>query len=594
MEPIFGIDLGTTNSVVSVIQDGKPVVLRDGRQQAILPSFVGLDSSGGLLVGETARNQALLAPERTVKSIKRQMGQDVKVMLGDTGYSPQEVSAMILRTLKDRAAQALGQSVSKAVITVPAFFNENQRRATREAGQLAGLDVQRIINEPTAASLTYEPHADHHELLLVYDLGGGTFDVSVVQIEAGVVEVLASHGDTHLGGDDFDQLLLDDVAGRFLDEHGVDLRTIPTARSRLLQAVEEAKKRLSFEAYTEIAEEFIAEKDGQPLHLRQEIDRQEYEALIEPLLKKTLACVDAALDDAKLTARQLDRVILVGGSTRTPLVHQMLAEQLHHELHCEIDPDLCVSMGAAIQGALMSGIDVGAVLVDITPHTLGVECLGEVRGLPSQYCFSPIIERNTPLPAVRSEIYYTHQEGQAAARIRVFQGEHEDTRRNQPVGEVLLEGLNEEADAGNEVLVRFELDLDGILTVAAVERDTGLRKEVTIDNAVTRFRASSRLDAREKLEAMFAAPRGDEAGAASLVTGGEQGGGEQGGDAAFPAADELLVKARRLVGQASAEDAREMQSLIEQLRQAISAQRAPDVERIAAELENLVFYLEDA
>jgi molecular chaperone DnaK len=588
MEPILGIDLGTTNSVVSVVQDGNPVVLRDGRQQAILPSFVGLDGDGGLLVGAAARNQALLAPERTVKSIKRRMGEDVQIPFGDSEYSPQEISAMILRTLKQRAEQALGGPVSKAVITVPAFFSENQRRATREAGQLAGLDVVRIVNEPTAAALTYEPHPTRRETLLVYDLGGGTFDVSLVQIESGVIEVLASHGDTHLGGDDFDQLLLDNVAQQFLDEHGVDLRTISTARSRLLQAVEEAKKRLSFEPFTEIAEEFLAEKDGQPLHLRQVVERHDYEALIEPLLKKTLTSVDSALEDAGRTARDLDRVILVGGSTRTPLVQALLKQQLHHDLHLEVDPDLCVSMGAAVQGALVAGIDVGAVLVDITPHTLGIECLGVVHGRPSSYCFSPIIQRNTPLPAVRSEIYQTSHEGQKVVHIPVFQGESDDTRGNQFVGDLQLEGLNEDAAAGNEVLVRFELDLDGILKVAVVERDTGLRKEVTIENAITRFRAGSRDEAKARLEAVFGAgSQGDEP--AAVVAAGEGGVAE-----AFPEANELLAKARRLVGQAGAEDAEEMRALIEQLQQAVRQQREGEVQRLGDQLEDLMFYLEDA
>ncbi|MEQ8787728.1 MAG: Hsp70 family protein [Pirellulaceae bacterium] len=588
MELILGIDLGTTNSVVSVVQDGKPVVLGDGRQEVILPSLVGVDSSGGLLVGEAARNQALLAPERTVKSIKRRMGEDVKVPLGEASYSPQEVSAMILRTLKDRAEQSLGRTVDKAVITVPAFFTENQRRATREAGQLAGLDVVRIVNEPTAAALTYEPHPTRRETLVVYDLGGGTFDVSLVQIESGVIEVLASHGDTHLGGDDFDQLLLDLVAEQFLDETGVDLRTIPAARSRLLQAVEDAKKRLSFEPYTEIAEEFIAEKDGQPLHLRRAIERKDYEALIDPLLRKTLTCVDSALEDAKLTARDIDRVILVGGSTRTPLVHQLLRQQLHHDLHLEVDPDLCVSMGAAVQGALVAGVDVGAVLVDITPHTLGIECLGEVRGRPSRYCFSSIIERNTPLPAVRSEIYYTEYDGQNVVDIRVLQGESDDARYNQPVGQLRLDGLNEDAPAGNEVLVRFELDLDGILTVAVVERDTGLRKEVTIENAITRFRAGSRDEAKAKLESVFGASSGEQESRETAAV------GEGGAAAAFPQAEQMLTKSKRLLAQAAAEDAEEMRSLIEQLGRAVEQRSEQEVQRICDQLEDLMFYLEDA
>ncbi len=323
MEPIVGIDLGTTNSEIAIIRDGRAEVI-SVEGESILPSVVGLDNAGQLLVGAAARNQWVLAPERTIRSIKRKMGEDVKVRLGDRDYAPQEISAIILGRLKECAERHLGHAVRKAVITVPAFFNEVQREATRAAGELAGLEVVRIINEPTAAALTYDPAAAKLERLLVYDLGGGTFDVSIVQVEQGVVEVLASHGDTRLGGDDFDQLLLDYVCDRFADDRGIDLRKSPTAKSRVLAAVEQAKKVLSVEAVAAIEEEFIAEKDGAALHLDQEIERLDYEALIEPLLAKTLSCVDRALTDARLNARQIDKVIMVGGASRTPLVHRLL------------------------------------------------------------------------------------------------------------------------------------------------------------------------------------------------------------------------------------------------------------------------------
>ena len=421
MEPILGIDLGTTNSEVAIIRDNKVEVLyEDG--EAILPSVVGLDADGRLLVGAAARNQWVLAPERTVRSIKRRMGTSDAVQLGDQEYAPQEISAFILRKLKERAEKQLDQPVGKAVITVPAFFNETQREATREAGELAGLEVVRIINEPTAASLTYDPHPEKMERLLVYDLGGGTFDVSIVQIERGVVEVLSSHGDTHLGGDDFDQLLLDLVSDDFLREHEVDLRESLTSRSRVLRAVEEAKRRLSSEPAVEIVEEFIVEKQGSSLHLRRELRRTEYEDLIEPMLAKTLQCVDQSLSDAKLNANQIDKVILVGGASRTPLVHQLLEEQLGQPVHAEVDPDLCVAMGAAIQGGLIAGIDMGPVLVDITPHSLGIQAVGDMDGRLSHYCFVPLIERNSPLPSRRSEMFGTMIDGQKLAEIAVFRG----------------------------------------------------------------------------------------------------------------------------------------------------------------------------
>ncbi len=312
-DTIIGIDLGTTNSEVAVIQDGRAIVL-DEDGDPILPSVVGLDPQGHLLVGKAARNQYVLAPERTVRSIKRKMGQEINVKLGDQDYSPQEISAIILRTLKERAEKRLGIPVSKAVITVPAFFNDGQRQATRQAGELAGLDVVRIINEPTAAVLTYDPHPSEMERLLVYDLGGGTFDVSVAQVENGVVEILASHGDTQLGGDDFDQLLLDHVCDAFSRKQGTDLRQSPAAKARVLRAAEDAKKRLSTEAVTTIEEEFVAEKNGKPLNLVMEINRHEYEHLIEPLLDKTLTCLDEALSDARVQANQIDKVVLVGGA----------------------------------------------------------------------------------------------------------------------------------------------------------------------------------------------------------------------------------------------------------------------------------------
>jgi molecular chaperone DnaK len=589
MEPIIGIDLGTTNSEVAVVENGKArVLLEDG--QAILPSVVGLDEAGRLLVGAPARNQFVLAPERTVRSIKRKMGEAVAVKLGDQELSPQEISAMILRTLKQRAERELGRPVSKAVITVPAFFNEIQREATREAGELAGLEVLRIINEPTAASLTYEPHPTDMEHLLVYDLGGGTFDVSIVQIEQGVVEVLASHGDTHLGGDDFDELLLNYICDEFAAEHGIDLRQSLVAKSRLLRAAEDAKKALSDAPFARIDEEFIAEKDGLPLHLNLELARDEYESLIEPLLSKTLVCIDESLSDAKLQASQIDKIILVGGASRTPLVHRLLTERLNQPLHTEVDPDLAVAMGAAIQGALIAGLDVGPVLVDITPHTLGIQALGPLRGMMSINAFSPIIERNTALPARRSQVYITSVDGQEAALISVYQGENEDIRYNQKVGEFLLEGLAD-VEHGNEIIVRFDLDLDGILKVTAVERTTGLEKRLVIDNAVERFRMLNRDAAQARLDTAFGiAAAGSAAAPASEPE-----------DAGLPVelrqliarAEDYLVKGRDVLATATAEDAQDLQRVMGELRTAITARSEKAIRKALAELEDIVFYLQD-
>ena len=495
------------------------------------------------------------------------MGTGETVRLGDQQYTPQEISAFILRKLKERAEKQLGHAVEKAVITVPAFFNETQREATREAGVLAGLEVARIINEPTAALLAYDPHPDKMERLLVYDLGGGTFDVSIVQIEQGVVEVLSSHGDTRLGGDDFDQLLLDMVCDDFHREHGVNLRQSPAARSRVLRAVEEAKKRLSAEPVAKIEEEFIAEKGGAPLHLRREIQGNDYEALIEPLLAKTLKCVDDAISDAKLNATQIDKVVLVGGASRTPMVRQLLQEQLGQPIHDEVNPDLCVAMGAAIQGGLIAGIDVGPVLVDITPHTLGIQALGEIGGRVTSDCFVRLIHRNSPLPTGRSKMFGTVVNGQQLARIAVFQGEDDDVRHNQLVGEFLLDGLAEKADRGNEILVRFDLDLDGILKVSAAERATGRQKQLTIDNAVTRFRARNRQEAMAGVKAALLGKAGT-ATVAGTVAQPAASPGDLPAEIAelIDRCEQLIVKSGQLAGRSSSADATEMQSLVGRLR----------------------------
>jgi molecular chaperone DnaK len=599
MDVVVGIDLGTTNSEVAVIQDGRPVVLaEDG--DPILPSVVGLDPQGKLLVGRAARNQYVLSPERTIRSIKRKMGEDVSVPLGGQSYRPQEISAIILRALKERAERALGHGVSKAVITVPAFFTEGQRQATREAGELAGLEVVRIINEPTAAVLTYDPNPPEMERLLVYDLGGGTFDVSIAMVESGVVEILSSHGDTHLGGDDFDQRLLDFVCDRFQTQHGIDLRESLASRSRLLSAVEEAKKRLSTEPFAAITEEFIAEKNGVPLNLVQEVTRLEYEELIEPLLAKTLKCVDDALQDAKLQAPQIDKVLLVGGATRTPLVHRMLSARLGRPVHAEIEPDLAVAMGAAVQGGLIAGVNVGPVLVDITPHTLGIQATIHDGPVPMHHYFSRIIERNTPLPATRTEMYSTAQDGQEEAEIRIFQGEEEDTRLDTLVGSFRITALAD-VPAPNHIVVRLDLDLNGILKVTATERATGLAKQVVIEHMMERFRKRERTDALDRLDSLFATANEGQRPAppAAVAEAGEALAPPPPGptselDAAIEAANRKIARSAQLEGKASSEDAAEMRGLVEDLRAAIARNSRADIERVSSELEDLLFYLADA
>jgi molecular chaperone DnaK len=598
MEVIVGIDLGTTNSEIAYVKDGQPHVIPDETGDPILPSFVGLSDDGRLLVGHAARNQWLLAPERTIKSIKRQMGQEVKVPLGDQAYTPQEISAMILRTLRERAARYLGSDIRKAVITVPAYFNDAQRQATRAAGELAGLDVVRIVNEPTAASLTYDTEQRDLKRLLVYDLGGGTFDVSIVQVQDGVVEVLSSHGDTQLGGDDFDQLLAEHIMQRFMDEHQVDLGAIPVARARVLRAAEEAKKRLSYEPFTLVQEEYVAEKDGTPLHLTLEVARSEFEQLIQPLLDKTMTCVGQALDDAHLRPSQLDMVLLVGGSTRSPVVTALLEERLGQPAHQEVHPDLCVALGAGVQAAMVAGLEVGPVLVDITPHSLGIRCLGEVHGLPSPDMFSSIVARNTPLPASRSEVYHTLLDRQDTVRIEVYQGEQEDVRLNTLVGEFTIEGLAP-VPAGNEVIVHMHLTLDGTLRVTATEKRTGLQRQVRIENALARFQRQEHEAARHRLEALFEAQStappdlaGASPGAPSATPAQEP--SEAAWQRALVQARALLEKAERLLPAVVVEERTEVEELMARLRHVMTTHRLADVQEQSAALADVLYYLEEA
>jgi molecular chaperone DnaK len=605
-EPIVGIDLGTTNSEVAYLRDGQPHVCTDEDSDPILPSFVGLSEDGRLLVGKAARNQWVLAPERTIKSIKRKMGEDVKVQLGDQEYRPQEISAMILKVLKDRASRALGAEVKKAVITVPAYFNDDQRRATREAGELAGLEVLRILNEPTAASLTYDPSQASLRRMLVYDLGGGTFDVSIVQSQEGVVEVLSSHGDTHLGGDDFDDILFNHICSQFQQQHDVDLKENLISRSRVLRTAEAAKRHLSYHPFARIEEEFIAEKDGQPLHLNLEVSRAEYEEMVQPLLDRTLDAVQRALDDANLTASQIDKVVLVGGSTRTPKIGHLLEERLGQPAHQEVNPDLCVALGAGIQAGIIAGENVGAVLVDITPHSLGIKCLDDSGGFPFEFRFARIIERNTPLPTSQSDVFHTYRDRQTEVEIDVYQGESDDVRRNHRIGRFLVQGLAP-VPAGNQILVQFDLDLNGILKVTSREKATGLQKQVTMENALARFERDEREAARERLQRLWLPEEGlggfgpyEEALEEDL----EEAPGEEEVPTLAPGPREgqreavqaraLLEKAERLADRVPEEDRADVDRLCGNLRTALAERQWDRVTEASNELADVLFYLEDA
>ncbi len=622
-DPIIGIDLGTTNSVVAVVIDGVPEVLTDPEGGQILPSVVGLDPEGKLITGEIARNQLAAFPERTRASVKRHMGSMEKLKLGDQSFTPPEISAMILRRLRDRASDRLGRPVSRAVITVPAFFDENQRQATREAGELAGLKVERIINEPTAATLVYHAGSDRLQHIVVYDFGGGTFDVSVVRMEAGVVEVLSSKGDTQLGGDDFDALLAKHVADGFLTDHDVDLRKDPGTRWRLLRACEQAKCRLSTDASVDIAEEFIAQRDGTALNLKTSVTRNEYEELIAGLIDRTIECVDEALRDAKLRPSDIDDLVLVGGTTRTPRIQERLREEFSLEPSRAVDPDLAVALGAAMQGAMFGGQSVGPVLVDVTGHTLGIEAVVGYGFAGPMLEFSPIIHRNAPLPASHIRSYYKSHAEQTTAAIKVYQGEHSDLSRNRKIGE-----FNVDVDAGGgdktRIDVRFDLNLDGILHVTAIQTATGKKQDLRIDNALSQFRDEDRDDAKRRLGEMFdasdegggyepdrdlAAPAvgsafgtplsRDESAAADGETLDAAGWRrvDQADGVAAPAnpaatATRLLQRAQRLSGNLNEEDAEEIRDLGQRLEAAIAKEDHDEIEAISQELDDVLFYVE--
>ncbi len=581
-ELIVGIDLGTTNSELATVVDGQIKVINI-HGHPIMPSCVGLDSSGKLMVGQTAKNQLVAAPESTLLSIKRKMGEDTKVSLGGKSFSPEEISSFILRELKQEGERELGQSISKAVITVPAFFNERQRKATQVAGQLAGLEVVRILNEPTAAALAYGAGNSAEGTMLVYDLGGGTFDVSVVVVESGVVEVKASHGDTHLGGDDFDQILVEHAVSQFKKQHGMDLHQDVKTLRRLKVVLERAKCRLSDEAFVQIREEYL---DGKH-HLELEITRHDYESMIEHYLEKTLHCVHQSMNDAKLSPRDINKVMLVGGATRTPMVHRLLQERLQLEPRFEINPDLIVAMGAAVQAGVLAGEKPHSILVDITPHTFSTASIATYEGV-QRLISVPIIPRNTPLPASKSELFFTVYDNEDEIKVGAYQGESPLPEGNVLIGDFLVEGLSK-VPAGNPVVIRFELDLNGMLKVTATEKKTGLAKTVTMD---TRGTGSLNVEQARRNIASLLGAAGEAASAEPALLDSPE-------DSTDSAALLETAKDLRKRGEAllqkniSPDDAGEIRTLIHQTAEAIKNQDWVVLGEKIDALSDLLFYLED-
>jgi molecular chaperone DnaK (HSP70) len=582
-DEIVGIDLGTTNSEIAVYRDGQPQVLVDELGRKILPSVVGVGEAGDLLVGEEARNQFVLYPERTVRSIKRRMGSGEKVQLAGREYTPQEISAIILKRLKDIAERRLGRSVRKAVITVPAYFSDIQRQATREAGEIAGLEVVRIINEPTAAAMVYEATQHQGKRILVYDLGGGTFDASIVRIESGVVEVISSHGNNHLGGDDFDHKIVEHVLDHLKIKQGVDISDQPKAMARVLRSAEAAKKQLSDHPFARIEEEYLAESAGKPVHLSLELSREDYEDMIAPFIEETLGAVHIALESASLTSSEVDEILLVGGATRTPMVRRRLRESFGKEARGEVDPDLCVAMGASIHGAAIAGIDVSAVLVDVTPYTFGTSALGELNGEMYPYTYVPIIAKNTAIPVRKSEVFFTVVDDQTTVEVRIFQGEKDDAMENIQLGEFRVEGLSK-APSGNPIIIDLALDRDGILNVSAKEKRTGLERRITIDRATSRYDKDELRDARHRIAELFGAEEDaeDPPNSADLEAG-------IAGDADVT---ELIAKAQAKLGTALDEDRAELKALIEIIKDCEERGDATGRNTASAQIRDLLFYLE--
>ena len=592
-ETIIGIDLGTTNSEVAIISAGKPEVVREGGD-AIVPSCVGVDEAGNVIVGHQARNQSAVAPERTVLSIKRLMGSGDRVSMGAQEYTPQEISAFILKALKERAARALGHDVRRAVITVPAYFTDAQRQATREAGQIAGLEVVRIINEPTAAALSYESRSAESRRILVYDLGGGTFDVSVVSIEEGVVEVLASTGDNHLGGDDFDAVVAGRLTAHVETELGIDgARENRLVQARLRRASEQAKIDLSTQPWVRVEEDHIASVDGEPRHLSCELSRADFEQDLEELLARTMQSVTTALNDAGVRPSQLDRILLVGGSTRIPRIAQLLAERLGQEPHGEVDPDLCVALGAAVQAGIEMGQDMQSVLVDITPYTFGTSAIGELYGLPYAHKFVPLIRRNTKLPATRTEAFFTMSEEQEAVEIMVYQGEDQDALQNVEIGSFRFGELNRQRGAYDQgLLFTYHLDLDGLLKIHAVERATGREIHGVVESAMGRSTEEALAASRARIEGLWGeeAEEADEPEAA--VSAGEAPDESPGRVEASAGIRDTLERATQVLDTAPAEDQEEMIDLIEDLHTALKEGRTEDADAIKRNIDEILFYLE--
>ncbi len=496
MSRVIGIDLGTTNSCVAVMEGGEAVVIPNPEGARTTPSVVGFKKDGERIVGETAKRQSITNPDRTISSIKRHIGTDYKVQIDDKNYSPQEISAMILQKLKSDAEAYLGQTVTQAVITVPAYFNDSQRQATKDAGKIAGLEVLRIVNEPTAAALAYGLEKSEDQTILVYDLGGGTFDVSILELGDGFFEVKATSGDNHLGGDDFDQVIIDYLVSEFKKDQGVDLSKDKAAVQRLKDAAEKAKKELSGVMTTTISLPFITVVDGVPQHLEVNLTRAKFEELSADLVERTLAPTRRAIQDSGLSANEIDKIVLVGGSTRIPAVQEAIKKLTGKDPHKGVNPDEVVALGAAVQAGVLTGDVKDVVLLDVTPLSLGIETAGGV--------FTKMIERNTTIPTSKSQVFSTYADNQPSVEIHVLQGEREMAAGNKTLGRFMLGDIPAAPRGVPQIEVTFDIDANGIVNVSATDKGTGKSQKITItsssglsDDEVERMMKDAELHAEE-------------------------------------------------------------------------------------------------
>jgi len=623
---VVGIDLGTTNSEIAAFIDDNVQIIGSGQTQ-MLPSCIGLSQADELLIGAPARHQQLLHPDRTVRSIKRKMGSDETVTLGEKAFTPTEISALLLRELTQWAQKKLGFAVNKAVISVPAYFSDAQRNATREAGKLAGLEVVRILNEPTAASLAYGYDSDENRTVMIYDLGGGTFDVSIVTIENDVTEVLASHGNNRLGGDDFDQLLVDRLVNEFQEHHGVNLNDgHRVALNRLWWTAEETKKKLSFEPFVKIREESLIDIDGKPLHLEAEISREEYVQMIDPLIESTLDSVSKAMDKAGKQSGDLSAILLVGGSTRIPYISRVLEERAGIRPRHDVHPDLCVALGAGVLASRLAGREVNRVLVDVSPYSFGPSYLGQRDSVDYPYCYHPIIRANTALPVTRTDRYFTSAPYQREVEIDIYQGDDPDALKNIPIGHFRVKGLKP-TEEPNTVLCRMGLDIDGILKVTAIEKETGKTKQITIENALQPKSDEEIAETRKRLEALYGTHTSrlegllDDLGAAERAT--EEDMADNIIEVPFETNHEtraettaqesenkilefdspwgrahrdaisLLERSRRLLNRIHPEDKEDAIDLHERIDSAITSRDTAALSEASEELKELLFFVED-